>query len=345
MDKIEGLGKRTNVPGGGAESAQPKLPDLPDLDVPEVPLVQAPDAPDLPDLPPVPNIPDAKIPGLDAMQKILDMISAKIEALRPPELPTLPSTIDLAGNLAGGALSAGFAAPPLTMEGQGTLGVTMNNDVSAGGGVSGNVGGGTVGGNIGGGNIGGSGGGGSGSGGGGSGSGGGGSGSGSSAIPGFREKSAQLRRREERQQQTLAPPQKSLLETIYDMNAERKMDKESEQKRNLYAMLELNSRIKMIPTSPEAKRLMNPKLTQGTERDPLYHPAYNEATQHPTGDRGTTEEVTGAELFPVTTMKVCANEQAYGVHLGLLRSIFKSLPNKQVKLECTPEFGNPKDEL
>ena len=57
--------------------------------------------------------------------------------------------IDLAGNLAGGALSAGFAAPPLTMGGQGTLGVTMNNDVSAGGGIGGGIGGG-VNGNIGG---------------------------------------------------------------------------------------------------------------------------------------------------------------------------------------------------
>ena len=142
MDKIEGLGTTNKVGGSGAESSQPKLPDMPDLDVPEVPSAQAPDLPDLPDLPPVPNIPDAKIPGLDAMQKILDMISSKIAALRPPELPQLPSTIDLAGNLAGGALSAGFAAPPLTMGGQGTLGVTMNNDVSAGGGIGGGIGGG-----------------------------------------------------------------------------------------------------------------------------------------------------------------------------------------------------------
>lgn len=335
MDKIEGLGTTNKVGGSGAESSQPKLPDMPDLDVPEVPSAQAPDLPDLPDLPPVPNIPDAKIPGLDAMQKILDMISSKIAALRPPELPQLPSTIDLAGNLAGGALSAGFAAPPLTMGGQGTLGVTMNNDVSAGGGIGGGIGGGVNG------NIGGVGGGSSGRGGGGGGS----SRGGSSTIPGFREKSAQLRRRRGEEQQTLEAPRKSLLEAMYDMNHERERQKRSEQQRELYSMLELNSRIKMIPTSPEAKRLMNPKLTQGSERDPLYHPSYNPTRQHPTGDRGTTEEITGAELFPVTTMKVCANEQAYGVHLGLLRSIFKGLPGKQVKLECTPEFGRPKDEL
>ena len=322
MDKIEGLGTTNKVASSGAESSQPKLPDMPDLDVPEVPSAQAPDLPDLPNLPPVPNIPDAKIPGLDAMQKILDMISSKIAALRPPELPTLPSTIDLAGNLAGGALAAGFAAPPLTMGGQGTMGINMENDVSAGGGVGGGGGGGGLGG--GGGGL-------------------GGGGGGSTTIPGFREKSAQLRRRQE--QQTLEAPRKSLLEAMYDMNHERERQKRSEQQRELYSMLELNSRIKMIPTSPEAKRLMNPKLTQGSERDPLYHPSYNPTRQHPTGDRGTTEEITGAELFPVTTMKVCANEQAYGVHLGLLRSIFKGLPGKQVKLECTPEFGRPKDEL
>ena len=336
IDGIEGLGTTNKVPGGGGESS---IPTLLDLAAPTVPDLAAPKLPDLPNLPPIPNIPNAKIPGLDAMQKILDMISSKIEALRPPKLPTLPTSLDLAGNLAGGALSAGFGAPPLTAGGSGTLGLTHKGEASVSGSASGSVnananlpspppmprGGG------------------------GGGGGGGGSSSSSSSstslLPGFRERSTHLLRGE--QQHTLSPdePRKSVLEEIFDLHEQRKIREQKERENSLYAMLELNSRIKMIPTSPEGKRLMNPKLVQGTDADPLKHPSYNPQNNHPTG-KGTTNEVTGQELYPLTTMKVCANEQVYGIHVGLLKSIFKGLPGKQITMECTPDFGiEPEAEL
>ena len=109
--------------------------------------------------------------------------------------------------------------------------------------------------------------------------------------------------------------------------------------KGLMTLLQTGERVGMTPSGPVANRLMHPELTEGTSSDPLRNPAYNKQRNHPAGTRGQTEEVTGAELMPITTMHVCANEQSYGIHLSLLKSLFKDLPGKQIRLECMPEFG------
>jgi len=324
------LGVKLNEPRGtSGDMPDVKVPDMPDL-----PSAEVPDLPDLPKLPNVPNIPPLKIPGVDALQSFLDKISSMIDALKPPKIPTLPTSINAEGRM--GAMGSGLAPPPMTVGAgigggagaTGALSTSFNPSQDATGNLPPpppmpSLGGG--------------------GGGGGSGS----SGSGNNVV-GFKESRVRtsdaggLNRAAFRNGNVVDIGEKnvaheSLLQSMFG-NVEEREAPHTPMFSELMVLLETMSKVGMVPTSPEGKRLMNPDITAGTDKDPLMHPAYNKQNNHPVGD-GTTEDTTGEELFPVTSMHVCVNEQNYGIHAALLKSLFNGLPLDQVVMECTPEFG------
>ena len=317
------LGVKTNKPRGAGGGDDPSA--IPKLDIPSAKM---PDLPDVPKLPDIPNVPSLKIPGIDALQKFLDTISAQIAALKPPKIPTLPTSISGQGRM--GALGGALAPPPLTVGAgmgggaKGALSTSFNPSQDASGklpppppkpSLTGAASG----------------------------------ASSAASTVGFKEELVSTTTgRTFRQGRSASggggralmpsqrPPSTSLFESL--VGGPRREPTKSPLFANVMSLLETMEKVGMVPDTPAAKRLMNPKLTAGTKDDPLEHPGYNKQRNHPSGP-GTTNETIGAELFPVTSMHVCANEQNYGIHMALLKSLFKGLPLDQVHMECTPEFG------